>query len=48
MNINSFANEPETENESWLSNGLHRFIIAFSVMWFGIIVVYLTNPGWAT
>ena len=48
MNINSFANEPETENESWLSNGLHRFIIAFSVMWFGIIVVYITKTGWDT
>lgn len=33
--------------ESWFANGLHRFIIVFSVMWFGIVAVYITKFfGW--
>ena len=33
--------------ESWFSNGLHRFMIVFSVMWFGIVAVYITEFfGW--
>ena len=33
--------------ESWFANGLHRFMIAFSVMWFGIVAVYITEFfGW--
>ena len=27
--------------ESWFANGLHRFMIVFSVMWFGIVAVYI-------
>ena len=29
--------------ESWFANGLHRFIIVFSVMWFGIVAIYITK-----
>lgn len=33
--------------ESWFTNGLHRFMIVFSVMWFGIVAVYITEFfGW--
>lgn len=33
--------------ESWFANGLHRFMIVFSVMWFGIVAVYITEFfGW--
>ena len=33
--------------ESWFANGLHRFMIVFSVMWFGIVAVYITKFfGW--
>lgn len=33
--------------ESWFTNGLHRFMIVFSVMWFGIVAVYITKFfGW--
>ena len=47
-NVNNFTNQPEfEENESWFSNGLHRFIIVFSVMWFGIVAIYFTKFfGW--
>ena len=35
------------QTESWLSNGLHRFMIVFSVMWFGIVAIYITKFfGW--
>ena len=44
-----FAYEQEIENENWFANGLHRFIIVFSVMWFGIVAVYITKfLGWDT
>ena len=47
FNINNFVNDTESENESWFANGLHRFIIVFSVMWFGIVAVYITKFfGW--
>ena len=37
----------EEENESWFANGLHRFIIVFSVMWFAIVAVYISKFfGW--
>ena len=33
--------------ESWFTNGLHRFMIVFSVMWFGVVAVYITQFfGW--
>lgn len=33
--------------ENWFANGLHRFMIVFSVMWFGIVAVYITKFfGW--
>ena len=39
-------NLPE-QPESWFANGLHRFMIVFSVMWFGIVAVYITKFfGW--
>jgi len=48
INISDFAHNTENENENWLSNGLHRFIIVFSVMWFGIVAVYITKFfGWS-
>ena len=44
-----FTFEQDNENESWFANGLHRFIIVFSVMWFGIVAVYITKfLGWDT
>ena len=47
ININNFVRDSENENESWLSSGLHRFIIAFSVMWFGIVAIYISKfYGW--
>lgn len=42
-NFDNFTDEQETEKVSWFSNGLHRFIIAFSVMWFGIVAVYVSK-----
>lgn len=37
----------EDEQESWFSNGLHRFIIVFSVMWFAVVAVYISKFfGW--
>ena len=37
----------EEENENWFANGLHRFIIVFSVMWFAIVAVYISKFfGW--
>ena len=42
---NDFEQQPE--KESWFANGLHRFIIVFSVIWFGIVAVYINNFfGW--
>ena len=39
------ANDEQPEN--WLANGLHRFMIVFSVMWFGIVAIYITQFfGW--
>ncbi|MBR1601196.1 MAG: hypothetical protein IJ677_06405, partial [Alphaproteobacteria bacterium] len=47
FNTNDFSNGQEFENESWFANGLHRFIIVFSVMWFGIVAIYITKFfGW--
>ncbi|MDO4161537.1 MAG: hypothetical protein Q4D80_00845 [Pseudomonadota bacterium] len=44
--MTSFATE-ETQPESWFVNGLHRFIIIFSVIWFGIVAIYITKFfGW--
>ena len=37
----------EEENESWFANSLHRFIIVFSVVWFGLVAVYISKFfGW--
>lgn len=45
INNLSFAQNDETE--SWFANGLHRFIIVFSVMWFAIVAIYITSFfGW--
>lgn len=44
-----FAFEQDNETENWFANGLHRFIIVFSVMWFGIVAIYITKfLGWDT
>ena len=31
------------QSESWFANGLHRFMIVLSVMWFGVVAVYITQ-----
>ena len=37
----------DEENESWFASSLHRFIIVFSVIWFGIVAVYISKFfGW--
>ena len=37
----------DDEQESWFANGLHRFIIVFSVMWFAVVAVYISKFfGW--
>lgn len=37
----------EEDTESWFANSLHRFIIVFSVLWFGIVAVYISKFfGW--
>ncbi|MBQ9271831.1 MAG: hypothetical protein IJ218_06175 [Alphaproteobacteria bacterium] len=37
----------EEESESWFANGLHLFIIGFSLIWFGIVAVYISKFfGW--
>lgn len=44
-NPNDFMADDEADN--WFSNGLHRFIIILSVIWFGIVAVYITKfYGW--
>ena len=46
-NKNSTMVVVEEEQESWFSNGLHRFIIVFSVMWFAVVAVYISKFfGW--
>ena len=43
---NTYLND-ETDEESWFSNGLHRFIIILSVIWFAIVALYITKfYGW--
>lgn len=46
--MNNFISaQNEEEKEGWFANGLHRFIIVFSVMWFAIVAVYITSFfGW--
>lgn len=37
----------DDEQESWFANGLHRFIIVFSVIWFAVVAVYISKFfGW--
>ena len=45
-NPNPYQND-DLANESWFSNGLHKFIIILSMAWFGIVAVYITKFfGW--
>ena len=47
LNVNNFMPSQNEDTESWFANGLHRFIIVFSVMWFGIVAIYITKFfGW--
>ncbi|MBR3502329.1 MAG: hypothetical protein IKO06_05430 [Alphaproteobacteria bacterium] len=47
FNIQNAYSSDEGADESWFSNGLHRFIIIFSVVYFGIVIVYITKfYGW--
>ena len=40
-------NTYDTATESWFTNGLHRFIIVFSLIWFGVVAIYITKFfGW--
>ncbi len=49
-NLNNFHNDYDAQDaasESWFANGLHRFIIIFSVAYFAIVIVYITKfYGW--
>ena len=46
-NNNITISMSETDADSWKNNGLKRFIIIFSVAWFGIVAVYITKFfGW--
>ena len=47
-NQNPYQNNDEEVDESWFSNGLHKFIIILSMAWFGIVAVYITKFfGWS-
>lgn len=38
----------EVENPSWLANNLHRLMIWVSIIWFGIVVIYISQFfGWS-
>ena len=46
--MNNYIAAQDEETESWFANGLHRFIIVFSVMWFTIVAIYITSFfGWS-
>lgn len=46
--MSNYIAAQDEETESWFANGLHRFIIVFSVMWFTIVAVYITSFfGWS-
>lgn len=46
-NITDIVSVQTEENGSWFANGLHSFIIVFSVMWFAIVAIYITFfSGW--
>lgn len=49
MSENSKTNYmEETENPSWLANNLHRLMIWVSVIWFGIVIIYISQFfGWS-
>ena len=43
----TYSSDDNSISESWFTNGLHRFIIVLSVIWFGIVAVYITKFfGW--
>lgn len=43
---NVYIND-EMDEGNWFSNGLHRFIIILSVIWFAIVALYITKfYGW--
>lgn len=43
----TYSSDDNSISESWFTNGLHRFIIILSVIWFGIVAVYITKFfGW--
>ncbi len=49
MSENSKINYSEDEmNPSWLSNNLHSLMIWVSVIWFGVVLIYITQFfGWS-
>lgn len=43
----SYVEDAETEN-SWLNNNLHRLMIWVSVIWFAVVLIYITQFfGWS-
>lgn len=49
MSENSKINYAEEENaSSWLTNNLHRLMIWVSVIWFAVVIIYITQFfGWS-
>ena len=47
--INHSSNNVEIEeNQSWLNNNLHKLMIGVSVVWFAIVLIYITQFfGWS-
>lgn len=44
-NLNNYI---EVEKDSWLANNLHRLMIGISVVWFAIVLIYITQFfGWS-
>ncbi|MDR1694273.1 MAG: hypothetical protein LBR70_03670 [Lactobacillaceae bacterium] len=44
----TLSNNVEIEKDSWLANNLNRLMISISVIWFAIVLVYITKFfGWS-
>ena len=48
MNERNAAPIEIEEKQSWLNNNLHKLMIGVSVVWFGIVLIYITQFfGWS-
>lgn len=48
MNENNIADYEVDEKQSWLANNLHRLMICVSIVWFAIVLIYITQFfGWS-